>query len=85
MCVHVWICVCVCAQDCTCIFLYTTVHLHLQKMVFLEQSVGVQFTHIRVLAKAFTHSSMGYTNLTRWVLNCISLHTYPPSTLSLQR
>lgn len=37
----------------------------LQKMVCLEQSVGVQFTHIRVLAKAFTHSSVGYTNLTR--------------------
>jgi ribonuclease-3 len=35
----------------------------LQKLVELEKSTGVEFKHIRLLAKAFTHSSMQYSHL----------------------
>lgn len=35
----------------------------LKKLVELEISTGVQFRHIRLLAKAFTHSSMQYSSL----------------------
>jgi ribonuclease-3 len=37
----------------------------LQKLVHLEESTGVEFRHIRLLAKAFTHSSMQYSHLVR--------------------
>ncbi|CAH0384549.1 unnamed protein product [Bemisia tabaci] len=36
----------------------------LQKLVQFEESIGVEFTHIRLLARAFTDRSVGYTNLT---------------------
>lgn len=36
----------------------------LQKLTKFEQSVGVEFNHIRLLARAFTDRSVGYTNLT---------------------
>ena len=36
----------------------------LQKLVQFENSVGIQFKHIRLLARAFTDRSIGYTNLT---------------------
>jgi ribonuclease-3 len=35
----------------------------LQQLVELEKLTGVQFRHIRLLAKAFTHSSMQYSSL----------------------
>ena len=42
--------------------------LHLlQQLVELEKSTGVQFRHIRLLAKAFTHSSMQYSSLVGYV------------------
>lgn len=36
----------------------------LQKFISLEEKVGVVFTHIRILARAFVHPSYGYTDLT---------------------
>ncbi len=36
----------------------------LQKMVEFEESIGTQFTHIRLLARAFTDRSIGFNNLT---------------------
>ncbi|KAF6215586.1 hypothetical protein GE061_010342 [Apolygus lucorum] len=36
----------------------------LQDLTVFEDSIGVQFTHIRLLARAFTDRSIGYTNLT---------------------
>lgn len=36
----------------------------LQKLTTFEDAIGVEFTHIRLLARAFTDRSMGYTNLT---------------------
>lgn len=36
----------------------------LQKLTKFEDSIGVQFTHIRLLARAFTDRSVGFTNLT---------------------
>ncbi|GJQ74766.1 drosha [Trypoxylus dichotomus] len=36
----------------------------LQKLTRFEESIGVEFTHIRLLARAFTDRSVGYTNLT---------------------
>ncbi|XP_032666189.1 ribonuclease 3 [Odontomachus brunneus] len=36
----------------------------LQKLTKFEESIGVKFTHIRLLARAFTDRSIGYTNLT---------------------
>ncbi|KAJ8720232.1 hypothetical protein PYW07_012275 [Mythimna separata] len=36
----------------------------LQKLVLFEDSIGVQFKHIRLLARAFTDRSVGFTNLT---------------------
>ncbi|KAJ8680738.1 hypothetical protein QAD02_016525 [Eretmocerus hayati] len=36
----------------------------LQKLTKFEETIGVEFTHIRLLARAFTDRSIGYTNLT---------------------
>ncbi|EFN85596.1 ribonuclease 3 [Harpegnathos saltator] len=36
----------------------------LQKLTKFEESIGIKFTHIRLLARAFTDRSIGYTNLT---------------------
>ena len=36
----------------------------LQKMVEFEETIGTQFTHIRLLARAFTDRSIGFNNLT---------------------
>ncbi|KAK0171886.1 hypothetical protein PV328_005279 [Microctonus aethiopoides] len=36
----------------------------LQKLTKFEESIGIEFTHIRMLARAFTDRSIGYTNLT---------------------
>ncbi|PBC30634.1 Ribonuclease [Apis cerana cerana] len=36
----------------------------LQKLTKFEESIGIEFTHIRLLARAFTDRSIGYTNLT---------------------
>ncbi|CAG9823289.1 unnamed protein product [Phaedon cochleariae] len=36
----------------------------LQSLVKFEQSINVEFNHIRLLARAFTDRSVGYTNLT---------------------
>ncbi|XP_014213264.1 ribonuclease 3 isoform X2 [Copidosoma floridanum] len=36
----------------------------LQKLTKFEDSIGVEFLHIRLLARAFTDRSIGYTNLT---------------------
>ncbi|RLU22040.1 hypothetical protein DMN91_006419 [Ooceraea biroi] len=36
----------------------------LEKLTKFEESIGIQFTHIRLLARAFTDRSIGYTNLT---------------------
>lgn len=36
----------------------------LQKLTKFEKSIGVEFIHIRLLARAFTDRSVGYTNLT---------------------
>ncbi|XP_014481243.1 PREDICTED: ribonuclease 3 [Dinoponera quadriceps] len=36
----------------------------LQKLTKFEESIGVKFTHIRLLARAFTDRSIGFTNLT---------------------
>lgn len=35
-----------------------------QKLTKFEESIGIEFTHIRLLARAFTDRSIGYTNLT---------------------
>ncbi|XP_075231258.1 ribonuclease 3 drosha [Lycorma delicatula] len=36
----------------------------LKKLTEFEESIGIEFTHIRLLARAFTDRSIGYTNLT---------------------
>lgn len=36
----------------------------LQKLQEFEQVSGIEFTHIRLLARAFTHAQVGYNNLT---------------------
>lgn len=36
----------------------------LKKLIKFEEDIGVEFTHIRLLARAFTDRSIGYTNLT---------------------
>lgn len=36
----------------------------LQKLQEFENATGIEFTHIRLLARAFTDRSVGYTNLT---------------------
>lgn len=36
----------------------------LQKLTKFEDAIGVKFKHIRLLARAFTDRSIGYTNLT---------------------
>ncbi|XP_008547319.1 ribonuclease 3 [Microplitis demolitor] len=36
----------------------------LQKLTKFEESIGVEFKHVRLLARAFTDRSIGYTNLT---------------------
>lgn len=36
----------------------------LQKLVLFEQATGIEFDHIRLLARAFTLRSVGYNNLT---------------------
>ncbi|XP_053988882.1 ribonuclease 3 [Hylaeus volcanicus] len=36
----------------------------LQKLTKFEESIGIEFTHIRLLARAFTDRSIGFTNLT---------------------
>ncbi|CAK1543104.1 unnamed protein product [Leptosia nina] len=36
----------------------------LQKLTVFEESIGVKFKHIRLLARAFTDRSVGFTNLT---------------------
>ncbi|XP_045773566.1 ribonuclease 3 [Maniola jurtina] len=36
----------------------------LQRLTEFEESIGVQFKHIRLLARAFTDRSVGFTNLT---------------------
>ncbi|XP_022671092.1 ribonuclease 3-like isoform X2 [Varroa destructor] len=36
----------------------------LQKLTNFEKQIGVEFTHIRLLARAFTHRSVGFNNLT---------------------
>ncbi|KAJ8719612.1 hypothetical protein PYW08_011787 [Mythimna loreyi] len=36
----------------------------LQKLVLFENSIGVEFKHIRLLARAFTDRSVGFTHLT---------------------
>lgn len=35
-----------------------------QNLTKFEESIGIEFTHIRLLARAFTDRSIGYTNLT---------------------
>lgn len=39
----------------------------LQKLKEFEEATGIEFKHIRLLARAFTDRSVGYTNLTLWV------------------
>ncbi|XP_046861876.1 ribonuclease 3-like [Xenia sp. Carnegie-2017] len=36
----------------------------LKGLVSLEESIGVRFNHIRLLARAFTHAQVGFNNLT---------------------
>ncbi|XP_035232949.1 ribonuclease 3-like, partial [Stegodyphus dumicola] len=36
----------------------------LQKLNKFEEEIGIEFTHIRLLARALTHRSLGYNNLT---------------------
>ncbi|GIY18763.1 ribonuclease 3 [Caerostris extrusa] len=36
----------------------------LQKIHKFEEQIGIEFTHIRLLARALTHRSLGYNNLT---------------------
>jgi ribonuclease-3 len=43
-------------------------HKALQKLTEFEDNIGVEFTHIRLLARAFTDRSLGYNNLSRLVL-----------------
>lgn len=43
----------------------------LQKCVEFEQATGIKFDHICLLARAFTHSSMQYTDFTQWVAACL--------------
>ncbi|XP_021955109.1 ribonuclease 3 isoform X2 [Folsomia candida] len=40
-------------------------HQALQKLTKFEDSIGVEFTHIRLLARAFTDRSLGYNNLSQ--------------------
>lgn len=46
-------------------------HTVLQDLTKFEEYIGVEFTHIRLLARAFTDRSLGYNNLSWYVLNCI--------------
>lgn len=47
------------------LFLYYLFLLNIkQKLTKFEESIGIEFTHIRLLARAFTDRSIGYTNLT---------------------
>lgn len=36
----------------------------LQKLEKFEESIGIRFNHIRILAKAFTHRNIGTNPLT---------------------
>ncbi|GBM59677.1 Ribonuclease 3 [Araneus ventricosus] len=36
----------------------------LQNLRKFEEQIGIEFTHIRLLARALTHRSLGYNNLT---------------------
>lgn len=36
----------------------------LKELVHFEEMTGIEFTHIRLLARAFTHRSVGFNNLT---------------------
>ena len=38
--------------------------LLLQKLVSFEDATGIEFDHVRLLARAFTLRSVGYNNLT---------------------
>lgn len=38
----------------------------LQKLTEFEKIIGLEFTHIRLLARAFTDRSLGYNNLSRY-------------------
>jgi ribonuclease-3 len=40
-------------------------HNALQRLTEFEGRIGVEFTHIRLLARAFTDRSLGYNNLSR--------------------
>jgi len=40
-------------------------HKALRLLTEFEQNIGVDFTHIRLLARAFTDRSLGYNNLTK--------------------
>ena len=40
-------------------------HHVLQKLHKFEESIGVEFKHIRLLARAFTDRSLGYNNLSQ--------------------
>lgn len=35
-----------------------------QKLQEFEEASGIEFTHIRLLARAFTHAQVGFNNLT---------------------
>lgn len=54
-------------------------HQALQKLTKFEDSIGVEFTHIRLLARAFTDRSLGYNNLSQYAKTLIPstlLHCY---------
>ena len=36
----------------------------IQKLIEFEEVTGIEFTHIRLLARAFTMRNVGYNNLT---------------------
>ncbi len=44
----------------------------LQKLAELENSTGIYFRHIRLLAKALTRRSVGYNFLTRYYVYVVS-------------
>ena len=41
-------------------------HVALQKLTKFEEDTGIEFNHIRLLARAFTDRSLGYNNLSRY-------------------
>jgi len=43
---------------------FSYIIIFFQKLTKFEESIGIEFTHIRLLARAFTDRSIGYTNLT---------------------